>query len=153
MAVNVGDPAPDFELVDQARQPVTLATFRPDKNVVVVFYPGAFTRTCSAELCALRDDLTEFENETSQLLTISVDSAPVHRAWASAERFTYALLSDFWPHGEVARRYGVFDEVSGQAERATFIVDREGIVRWKVVSGRSDPRNPADYQRILMSLA
>jgi peroxiredoxin len=148
MAVNVGDPAPDFQLSDQAREPIALSSIRPARNAVIVFYPGAFTRTCSAELCALRDDLSEFQNDQSQLL-----STPVHRAWANQEGFTYPLLSDFWPHGEIARRYGVFDEETGQAERATFIVDRQGIVRWKVVSGRSDPRNPADYQRILASLA
>jgi mycoredoxin-dependent peroxiredoxin len=153
MSVNVGDVAPDFELRDQAREPMTLSSIRSAKNTVIVFYPGAFTRTCSVELCALRDDLSEFQNDSNQLLAISVDSTPVHRAWASQEGFTYPLLSDFWPHGDVARRYGVFDEETGQAQRATFIVDREGIVRWKVVSGRSDPRNPGDYQRILASLA
>ncbi len=152
MEVSVGARAPDFELLDQDKQPVRLSSFRQHKNVVIVFYPNAFTRICGGELCSLRDELAEFQNDGTQLLTISVDSPQVHKRWADEQGFSFSLLSDFWPHGEVARLYGVLDEQAGTAMRGTFIVDLTGTVRWKVVNGNRDPRNPSDYQRVLQGL-
>ena len=119
MAVNVGDQAPDFELKDQHGTPVRLSGFRGAKNVVLVFYPLAFSGVCSGELRAMRDDFPEVSGDDVELLTVSVDSGFSHRAWADAEHFNFALLSDFWPHGEVARSYGVFDENLGIATRGT----------------------------------
>ena len=109
MSVDVGDEAPDFELQDQERQPVRLSSFRGSKNVVVVFYPMSFTPTCQGELCAIRDSLPDFDGEDVQTLAISCDSSAVHRKWAEEEGYRFPILADFWPHGEVARTYGVLD--------------------------------------------
>ena len=154
MAVEIGDEAPDFELPDQHGTPVKLSSFRGSKNVVLVFYPLAFSPVCSGELCALREDFPEATNRDDvELLTVSVDSMFTHRAWADAEHFQFSLLADFWPHGAVAREYGVFDEDRGVALRGTFVIDKAGIVRWKVVNPIPQARDIADYQKALAALA
>ncbi len=152
MAVEVGDEAPDFELKDQHNSPVRLSDFRGRKNVVLVFYPWAFTRVCTGELCAIRDELPAFENDDVQVLSVSVDSVMAHRVYADTERLTYPMLSDFWPHGAVAQAYGVFDDERGAAVRGTFILDRAGVVRWKVVNAIPDARDLEEYQKVLASL-
>jgi len=152
MAVEVGQQAPDFELSDQHAKPVRLSSFRGVKNVVLVFYPLAFSEVCSGELCALRDDFPEVDGDEVELLTVSVDSTYAHRVWADREGFEFGLLSDFWPHGDVARRYGVFNEGRGIAVRGTFIIDKDGIVRWKVVNPTPQARDIADYQKALAAL-
>ena len=148
----VGAVAPDFELVDQHGTPVRLSSFRGARNVLLVFYPWSFSRTCTGELCVLRDDLASFQNDDAQLLAISIDSKHVQRQFAEHEGFEFPLLADFWPHGEVARRYGVFDELKGVAVRGTFVIDRDGIVRWSVVRGIPDARDPQEYRRVLAQL-
>ena len=153
MAVEVGDKAPDFTLKDQHGQPVTLSDFRGEKNVVVVFYPFAFTGVCTGELCAIRDDLSSFNNDEVAVLTVSVDSVFTHRVFAEQQNLDYPLLSDFWPHGDVATAYGVFDENLGAAVRGTFIVDKDGIVRWKVVNAIPDARDQEEYKQVLASLS
>lgn len=152
MPVEVGDLAPDFTLPDQNNQPVSLSSFKGEKSVLVVFYPLAFSGVCSGELCALRDDLPRFQSDSVQVLTISVDSFFVHRVWADQEKFDFPLLSDFWPHGAVAQTYGVFDEQKGSARRGTFLVDPEGVVRWKVVTGLGVARSTTDYASALAAL-
>ncbi len=152
MAVEVGDEAPDFELNDQHNSPVRLSNFRGRKNVVLVFYPWAFTRVCTGELCAIRDELPSFQNDDVAVLSISVDSVMAHRVFADTEGLTYPMLSDFWPHGAVAQAYGVFDAERGAAVRGTFILDRSGIVRWKVVNAIPDARDLERYQKALASL-
>jgi peroxiredoxin len=151
-AIQVGQPAPDFTLVDQHRQPITLSDYRGRKNVVLVFYPWAFTRVCGTELFAIRDDLPSLQNDEVQILTVSVDSVYSHRVWAEREHFDFPLLSDFWPHGAVAQSYGVFDDEVGAALRGTFIIDREGIVRWQVVNDIPDARDLGVYQSVLATL-
>ena len=153
MAVEIGDEAPDFELPDQHGTPVRLSSFRGVKNVVLVFYPLAFSPTCSGELCGMRDDFPEVTGDDAELLTVSVDSFFAHRAWADAENFQFSLLADFWPHGAVAAQYGVFDSDRGVAIRGTFVIDKEGIVRWKVVNPIPQARDIADYQKALAALA
>ena len=153
MAVEIGDEAPDFELPDQHGTPVKLSSFRGAKNVVLVFYPLAFSGICSGELCALREDFPEATSDDVEVLTVSVDSFFAHRAWADAENFQFGLLADFWPHGSVARAYGVFDEEKGVAIRGTFIIDKEGAVRWKVVNQIPQARDIADYRKALAALA
>jgi mycoredoxin-dependent peroxiredoxin len=152
MAVEIGDQAPDFELPDQHGTPVKLSSFRGEKNVVLVFYPLAFSGMCTGELCAMRDEFPEVSRDDVELLTVSVDSTVVHRAWSDAEKFQFGLLSDFWPHGEVARAYGVFNDERGVATRGTFVIDKEGVVRWKVVNPIPQARDIADYQRALAAL-
>ena len=150
--VDVGDQAPDVELADQDRQPVRLSSFRGSKNVVVVFYPLSFTGTCQGELCALRDGIDDFSGDDVQTLAISVDSTAVHKRWAEEQGYTFPLLADFWPHGEVARSYGVFEEAYGLALRGTFIVDKQGRVAYKVVNAVPDARDPDAYRKVLAGL-
>ena len=153
MSVQVGEQAPDFELKDQHGTPVRLSSFQGAKNVVIVFYPLAFSGVCSGELSALRDDFPESAREDVELLTVSVDSTYALRTWADRENFGFSLLSDFWPHGGVAKIYGVFDENIGVARRGTFIIDKAGVVRWSVVNPIPQARDIADYQKVLADLA
>lgn len=152
MAVEVGDGAPDFELKDQHGTPVKLSDFRGEKSVVLVFYPLAFSGICTGELCAIRDELPTLGGDDVQVLAVSVDSVFAHRAWAEQEKYEFPLLSDFWPHGEVAARYGVFDDEKGLATRGTFVIDTAGIVRWKVENAIPDARDLDEYRKALAGL-
>lgn len=152
MAVEVGDQAPDFELKDQHGTEVRLSSFRGRKNVVLVFYPLAFSSVCRGELCAMRDEFPEVRRDDVELLTVSVDSTYTHRAWSDAEHFGFGLLSDFWPHGAVAKSYGVFDENRGIATRGTFIIGKDGVVHWKVVNPVPQARDITGYQKALAEL-
>ena len=152
MTIEVGDLAPDFELMDQDRTPVRLSSFRGSKSVVVVFYPLAFTGVCHGEMCAIRDSIEDFSSADVQVLAISVDSGPVHAKWAAEQGYTFPLLADFWPHGEVARSYGVLQEDIGLALRGTFIVDKQGVVAFKVVNAIPDARDLDDYRAVLARL-
>lgn len=152
MAIQVGDKAPDFELKDNHGATVRLADFRGRKNVVVLFYPFAFTGVCTGELCELRDNLPRFVNDDVQLLAVSNDSIHTLRVFADQEGLDYPLLSDFWPHGEVSRAYGVFDADKGCAVRGTFIIDKEGVVRWSVVNALPDARDLNEYLAALDTL-
>ncbi|MFF8590361.1 peroxiredoxin [Streptomyces sp. NPDC015220] len=149
MAIQVGDKAPDFELKDNHGRTVRLSDFRGEKNVVLLFYPFAFTGVCTGELCELRDNLPKFVNDDTQLLAVSNDSIHTLRVFAEQEGLEYPLLSDFWPHGAASRAYGVFDEDKGCAVRGTFIVDKEGVVRWTVVNGLPDARDLNEYVKAL----
>jgi len=153
MSVEVGEQAPDFELKDQHGSPVRLSSFQGTKNVVLVFYPLAFSGVCSGELQALRDDFPEAGREDVELLTVSVDSTYVLRTWADRDNFGFGLLSDFWPHGDVAKLYGVFDEDKGVATRGTFIIDKAGVIRWKVVNPIPQARDIAEYKKVLADLS
>ncbi len=153
MSVEVGDRALDFTLRDQNNQDVSLSDFKGGKNVLLVFYPLAFTGICSGELTALRDELPKFQNDDVQVLTVSVDSAMVHKVWADREGYDFPLLADFWPHGGVAQAYGVFDGAKGQALRGTFLIDIEGVVRWKTVNAIPHARRLDDYVEALASLS
>jgi mycoredoxin-dependent peroxiredoxin len=152
MAVEIGQQAPDFELKDQSGATVRLSDFRGSKNVVLVFYPLAFSGVCTSELCAIRDEFPEVSRDDVVMLTVSVDSVFTHKAWADAEKFSFALLSDFWPHGAVAKAYGVFQDEMGIATRGTFVIDKAGVVRWKVENPIPQARDLADYQKALAAL-
>ena len=153
MAIEVGALAPDFTLKDQTGTEVTLSSFRGQKNVVILFYPLTFTGVCQGELCAVRDDLATFQNDDVQVLAISVDAVPSHKAWAEQQGYTFPILADFWPHGGVAQSYGVFDDTKGLALRGSFVLDKEGIVRWSVVNAIPDARDHADYAKVLSTLS
>ncbi|TDD90437.1 peroxiredoxin [Actinomadura darangshiensis] len=153
MAVNAGEAAPDFELKDQHGTPVRLSGFRGDKNVVLVFYPLAFSGVCTGELCAIRDELPSLgDPDDVQVLAVSVDSMFALRAWSDQEGYGFPLLADFWPHGGTAQRYGVFDDAKGLALRGTFVIDTEGVVRWKVVNAIPDARDIGEYRKALADL-
>lgn len=147
----VGRAAPDFELSNQFGEPVSLASLRGE-NVVVVFYPFAFSGICTGEMCELRDNLSEFATAKARVLAISVDSKYTLRAYAQAENLNFDLLTDFWPHGEVARRYGVFDEGRGISGRGTFVIDAEGILRVAFSTLVGQARSLSSYRAALAEL-
>ncbi|MDV3222531.1 peroxiredoxin [Intrasporangium sp.] len=148
----VGELAPDFTLVDQHGVDVTLSSVRGAKFAAVVFYPFAFSGICTGELREIRDGLEDFQDGDVQVFTISCDAMYSLRAWADLEGHFFPLLSDHWPHGEVARRYGVFNEDQGAPLRATFLVDRDGLVAWSEVNGPGEGRDFVSYRAALASL-
>lgn len=150
--MQVGDVAVDFTLPDQDGRAVTLSSFRGRRNVLLVFYPLAFSPVCSGEMCQVREDLSLYQNDDTQVLAVSVDSVYALRAWAGAESFSFPLLSDFWPHGAVARAYGVFNDERGFANRGTFLIDRDGVVRFTEVNQPPKHRDQAAWQKALADL-
>ena len=152
MAPEVGSPAPDFTLKDQDKQDVGLSSFRGDKAVLVVFYPFAFSGICTGELCSVRDDLGAFQNDDVQVVAVSTDPTFSLKAWALQESYTFPLLSDFWPHGETAKAYGVFNEGAGMALRGTFLVDKDGVVRFAEVNQPGEPRDQEAWKKALAAL-
>ena len=152
MPLAVGEVAPDFTLKDQNNQDVSLSGFRGRKAVLLVFYPLAFTGTCQGELTEIRDRLPLYENEAVQVLTVSVDSTYSHKVWSLQQGFQFPLLADFWPHGGVAAAYGVFDSATGRANRGTFLIDREGVIRFAEELGPREPRDQKAWQQALEEL-
>jgi peroxiredoxin len=143
---------PGLRAQDNHGATVRLSDFRGAKNVVLLFYPFAFTGVCTGELCDLRDNLPRFSDRDTQVLAVSNDSIHTLRVFGEQEGFDYPLLSDFWPHGNISRAYGVFDEDKGCAVRGTFIIDKEGVVRWTVVNGLPDARDLNEYVKALDTL-
>jgi mycoredoxin-dependent peroxiredoxin len=152
MPLTIGDEAPDFTLNDQTRTPVTLSDLRGSKHVLLVFYPLAFSGVCTGEMCTLRDSLDSFRSDDVETLAISVDSSAATAAWAAKEGFEFPLLSDFWPHGAVAQQYGVFDDQKGLAMRGTFLVDKEGVIRFAEVNAIPDARDQQRWREALTEL-
>ena len=152
MALQVGDEAPDFELKDQHGQPVRLSSFRGEKNVLVVFYPWAFSSVCGGELDDMQRQLADFQNDDVAILTVSTDSMYALRTFADAQGYQFPLLADFWPHGAVAADYGVLHPQIGVALRGTFLVDKQGTVRWTVTNEIGDARSLDDYRAALAAL-
>lgn len=152
MTLAVGDVAPDFTLSDANKNAVSLSQFRGDKAVLVVFYPFAFTGVCTAELCQVRDELGDYQNDAVQVLAISTDPIPTLKAFAEVQGYTFPMLSDFWPHGAVASQYGVFFEKAGMALRGTFLVDTDGIIRFTEVNQPGEARDQSAWKRALEQL-
>jgi peroxiredoxin len=152
MALEIDTTAPDFELANQFGEHIRLHDFRGKKAVALVFFPLAFSSTCTTELCELRDNLNLFKSEGVELMGISVDSKATLRAFAEHEGYDFTLLADFWPHGEVAREYGVFVEGKGFANRATFLIDIDGVIRASFVTAPGQARSLEDYAAALAEL-
>ena len=148
----LGQPAPDFALRDQFGQDLTLASFRGTKAVALVFFPYAFSGVCTSEMAGIRDRLADFMTFDTEVLAISCDPVYSLRAWADQDGLNFPLLSDFWPHGAVSRAYGVLDEVKGCPRRSSYVVDKQGIVRWAVhhanPEGRDLDRHLAELQAL-----
>jgi peroxiredoxin len=125
MTLTVGTPAPDFTLNDHDGNAVTLSSLR-GQSVVLNFYPFAFSGLCTNEICEIRDDNAAFDGAT--VLAITCDPPFTLKAWADAERYPHRMLSDFWPHGQVASAYGAFDDAMGCANRCTFVIDADGTI-------------------------
>ena len=152
MALENDTQAPDFELFNQFGERVQLSEFRGKKSVALVFFPLAFSGICRGELCELRDNLSLFAANEVEVLGISVDSRHTLRAWGEQERYTFDLLADFWPHGAVAKEYGVFLEEKGFANRATFLIDPEGIIRASFITAPGEPRSLEAYRAAIGEL-
>lgn len=153
MALADDTTAPDFELPNQYGEHIRLSDFNGVKPVALVFFPLAFTTTCTGELCELRDNLALFGSEHVELLAVSVDSKATLRAFAEAEGYRFTLLADFWPHGAVAKEYGVFLEEKGFANRASFLIDTDGIIRASFVTAPGQARSLDAYRQALAELA
>jgi len=153
MAIEVGTKAPDFELKNQHGELVKLSDFRGEKAVVLLFYPFAFTGVCTGELQAIQEQLPAMQNDAVQVLAVSCDSMFSLRVFAEREGLEFPMLADYWPHGAVARAYGVFDAEVGCALRGTFVIDRSGVIRWSVANAIPDARDVGEYRTVLESLA
>jgi len=147
----VGSVAPEFTATDQHGQTITRTSLHGSK-AVLVFYPFAFSGVCTSELGTIRDSLDELRAEDAVVLAISCDPMYALRVFADTEKLAFPLLSDFWPHGQIADDYGVFDSQRGCALRGTFVLDADGVIRWSVVNNLPDARSIEDYQRALAEL-
>ncbi|MGZ4690543.1 MAG: peroxiredoxin [Acidimicrobiia bacterium] len=154
MTVEVGQAAPDFTLKDQAGNDVSLSDYKGKQPVVLVFYPFTFTGVCQGELCAIRDDPSTFESAGAAVLAISCDTRHAQAQWAEQQGFTFPVLSDFWPHGAVAKSYGVFNEQLGCANRASFVIDKDGKVAATFASANlATPRSRDEYASALAQVS
>lgn len=152
MAIEIGQEAPDFTIKNQHGEDIALSSFRGKKNIVLMFFPFAFSGICTGELCEIRDNLPDLTAGDVEVLAVSCDHFFSNRAFAERDGYTFSILSDFWPHGEVSRAYGVFNDKAGCAERGTFVIDKAGIVRWKIENGIPDARDLGEYKKALADL-
>ena len=133
MALEPGTRAPDFSLHTTPDQPLSLRDFR-GRRLILAFYPADWSPVCTDQLAVYNELLPEFRRLGAELLGFSVDGVWCHLAFAKDRKLRFALLSDFEPKGEVARAYGVYRKGEGVSERALFVLDGEGIIRWSYVS-------------------
>jgi len=138
--LQVGDAAPDFELLDENGKPTRLSGFR-GRNVVLVFFPAAFSPICTQELKQMAAHGADYARESAEVLGVSVDNKWSLKAFKRDEALTATLLSDFHPKGAVAQKYGVFMSETGYASRGTFVIDREGVLRGVTVKEPKEPRS------------
>lgn len=149
MVIQAGETAPDFTLSDQYGEELTLSELVEEQPVALVFFPLAFSGICTGELCELRDNLALFGEHGVELMGVSVDSKAALRAWGEQEGYDFTLLADFWPHGAVAKEYGVFLEEKGFANRATFVIDVRGIIRASFITAPGQARPIEAYRAAL----
>ena len=152
MVLAAGALAPDFTLSDQHGEELVLSELVQESPVVLVFFPLAFSGICTNELCELRDNLSVFADANVRLLGISVDSVWSLKAWAEQEGYSFSVLSDFWPHGEVAQQYGVFVEERGIATRATVLIDQDRKIAASFENAPGEARDFAAYREALEQL-
>lgn len=147
MTPAVGDRAPDFRTRNHHGETVTLHALVAQSQgpVLIVFYPWAFSGICTGELVALREGHADLAAAGVKVLAVSCDAMFTLRAFAEAEDLPFDLLSDHWPHGAIAREYGVFDDEAGCALRGTFLLDRSGTVTWQVLNGIGEPRDIVEH--------
>lgn len=125
--------APDFTLQATPDQRLGLSEFR-GRNVILVFYPADWSPVCGDQLALYNELLNQFKKYNAQLLAVSVDGVWCHAAFAKARNYHFPLLADFEPKGAVARLFGAYHEASGVAERALFVIDAAGVIRWSYLS-------------------
>jgi peroxiredoxin len=143
-----GAKAPDFTLPDQDRAPVTLSEELKKGPVVLAFFPGAFSGTCTSEMCTFRDSMGDLQRAAARVIGVSTDTFFALKAWADAQHFAFTLLSDY--NKVVIEQYGVVNPdmigLKNIAKRAVFVIDRGGVVRYREVL--DDARNEPDYEKI-----
>lgn len=152
MTIEIGQKAPDFTLQNQHGEDVSLTGLR-GTPVALVFFPFAFSPICTGELCELRDNPGAFRENGVELFAVSCDHMFTLRAYAESDGYDFGLLSDFWPHGEVSKAYGIFDEDRGCSLRGTYLIDPDGVLRWKVERQIGEPRDLLDYREAVAQLA
>lgn len=153
MLLTVGQEAPDFELPNTEGASTKLSSFRGQKNVLLVFYPFAFSRGCLSEFCTLRDENSDLvSTDDVEIFGISIDHVFALKAWKAAEKFPNTFLSDFWPHGSVAQAYGAFNE-HGCCNRMTFLIDKEGTVAYVEENPDNALRDQAGWRKALAELS
>mgnify|MGYP001170122637 CR=1 FL=1 len=151
MPLEIGQMAPDFTLTSATGDPVSLSDYR-GRKVLLMFFPFAFTGICTGEVCEISEDLSVFADLDAVVLSVSCDAAPTLRKFAEIEGIDYPLLSDHWPHGQVAQAYGVFLEQVGAANRGSFIIDRDGEIAWSTVTSLGQGRDLDEYKMVLKGL-
>lgn len=144
-----GEPCPAFTVPDTHGQPVSAADLR-GAPALIIFYPFAFTRICETELAELDERIREFDGVA--VLAISCDPPASLRAWQEQQDFAFDMASDFWPHGRAARAFGVFDEGTGHAQRASFVLDAHGTITWSILNPAGRPRSVQAYLEALKPL-
>ncbi len=144
--------APDFQLTDQNGRQVQLLDMLSERALLVVFFPFAFSGICTGELQEIRDDFGSFQNEVVDVVAVSCDPMFALRAWDDREAYFFPLLSDFWPHGEVARSFGVFEEQGGFARRGTFLIGRDRTIIWSLVTSPKERRDFAGFHEAVARL-
>ncbi|GAA1697256.1 peroxiredoxin [Microcella alkalica] len=152
MPIAVGSPAPPFALRDQFGRTIAVPDARLGRAVLLVFFPQAFTPTCTDELRSLAAERPALEAADVAVLAVSVDSMATLRAFDDAEGLGLTLLSDFWPHGVVAEAYGAFLPERGWSDRVSVLVDPSGIVRAVATGSDEAPRDAATHRGILPAL-
>jgi len=152
MPLAIGTAAPDFTLYDQGKEQVSLEDLK-GSNALVVFIPFPFTGHCDSEGCQLRDGLAALGDLDAKVVVITTHALPTNAKWAAENGFEFPVLSDFWPHGDVAQAYGAFNDALGSANRVSYVLDKEGIIR-EVISTDSlgTPREYELYGQALATL-
>ncbi|HEX6248826.1 MAG TPA: peroxiredoxin [Nocardioidaceae bacterium] len=152
MPLQTGARAPGFTLRDHHGRATSLEALRSERPVLLVFFPFAFSGVCSGEMRDLRDQGHRIDQAGASLVGVSCDPMFSLRTFADQDRLGFPLLSDFWPHGEVARAYDVFDTDNGCPTRSSYLVDRGGAVRWGVHNPMGEARSVDDYVREIEAL-
>lgn len=145
MTPTIGELAPEFTLKSQHGEDISLSSFRGDKAVVLVFFPFAFSGICTGELAQLRDNIDAFASREAEVVAISCDPMFANRAFADRDSLNFSVLSDFWPHGDVSRAYDTFNDDIGAPNRGSFVIDKDGILRWQVSADLGESRHLKSY--------
>ena len=152
MTLAVGTPAPEFTLLDQNKEQVSSADLKGSKSLVV-FIPFPFTGHCDNEGCQLRDGLTDLKDLDARVVIITTHALPTNAKWAAENDFSFPVLADYWPHGEVAQRYEAFNEATGSANRVTYVLDAEGIIQDVIATDSLlSPREYGLYNQSLIKI-
>ncbi len=152
MSARIGEPAPAFDLNNQHRERVSLDTIKGNKSLIV-FIPFPFTGTCEGELCTIRDSIAELSALDANVVAVTCDTVPSNAKWSDINGFEFPVLSDFWPHGQVAQAYGAFNEELGCANRVTYVLDSDGVVRDIIASeGLGTAREFSLYTKALAAI-